>query len=52
MTDSLLLENGKPLVRLMGMGSEYTSLPRGKDPVRVASEDPNSKNGSDAGRKS
>ena len=41
-TDSVSLEKGKPFG--MGMGSEFTSSPRGRDPERMAAEEPNSRN--------
>ena len=41
-TDSVSLEKGKPYGR--EMGSEFTSSPRGRDPVRLAEEEPSSRN--------
>ena len=41
-TDSVSLENGKPFG--MEMGSEFTSSPRERDPVRLAEEEPSSRN--------
>jgi hypothetical protein len=41
-TDSVSLEKGKPYGR--EMGSEFISSPRGRDPVRLAEEEPSSRN--------
>ena len=47
MVDSVSLEKGKPFGREMGMGSEFTPFPRGRDPVRLAEEEPSSRNSRD-----
>ena len=43
-TDSFPLEKGKPFGREIGMGSELTSFPRRRDPVRLEEEEPSSRN--------
>ena len=40
--DSVSSEKGKPFGR--EMGSEFLTFPRGRDPVRLAEEEPSSRN--------
>ena len=42
MMDSVSLEKGKPFGR--EIGSEFFTFPRGRDPVRLAEEEPSSRN--------